>query len=98
MTTITPTTPHNGHVPTGAPPAAVPLSAPIAVKQYSRKTLAAAIVLSGVIAMFGAVLLSSTVFSHTGPTGHPGAVGAQGVAGHVGKLGPRGPRGGQGVA
>jgi hypothetical protein len=93
MTTTT--APRNGQVPTGQlPTETTPLSAPVSipkpVKQYSRKALAAAIILSGVIAMFGAVLLSSTVFSHTGPTGPRGAVGAQGLTGHIGKKGPQG--------
>jgi hypothetical protein len=68
------------------------------VKQYNARIVAAAMFISIVIAMAGAVVLSSTIFSHTGPAGRRGPVGAQGAPGAVGPAGPRGARGIRGGA
>lgn len=65
-------------------------------KRYGPKTLAAAIILSSLLAMSGAVVLSNTVFAHTGPVGPQGAAGARGPIGSIGETGRLGRRGPQG--
>jgi Collagen triple helix repeat (20 copies) len=81
-----------------AAPSATPSDrqAPV-LKQHTARTLAAAIILSSLIAMLGAVALSSTAFSHAGPVGPRGAVGTQGTPGPIGKPGPPGARGRRGA-
>jgi hypothetical protein len=68
----------------------------LGVKRYGAKTLAAAIILSSLLAMFGAVVLSNTVFAKAGPVGARGAVGARGPIGPIGPIGRPGRRGAQG--
>lgn len=83
-----------------AAPSPGSLAAPagVVVKQYSARTLAAAIILSALLAMCGAVAISSTVFAHTGPIGPRGRAGAPGASGPIGQPGPRGVRGSRGGA
>src|SRR6202142_3940224 len=57
------------------------------------RTLVIACIATGFIALAGAVALSATVFSHTGPIGARGAQGTPGLRGPMGFAGPEGPRG-----
>jgi hypothetical protein len=57
------------------------------------RTLVIARIATGIIALAGAVALSSTVFAHTGPIGPRGLQGTPGLRGPAGFAGPTGPRG-----
>jgi hypothetical protein len=61
-----------------------------ASKDHTTRTVIICCLITAIVAMIGAVALSSTVFAHTGPTG------ARGVAGQVGPTGIRGVHGRRG--